>query len=73
MARRRSTQRDTNLVSSLFNMARSIMNISELICTGGRPPAVMLEALEQSCLDLLAFSREYRRKVSPIEIKGQRA
>jgi hypothetical protein len=71
-------QRDVNLSRKLHNMSHQAgLVINVLLDPKAEVPdehlqEVEIVGLENQMFDCIAACREYRRKVSPIELKGQR-
>jgi len=71
-------QRDVNLSRKLHNMAHQaglVINVlldPEAETTHEHLTDVDIVGLEQQMFDCISACREYRRKVTPIELKGQR-
>lgn len=71
-------QRDINLSRKLHNMTHQAGLIINILLDpkAENPPEqlqnVELVGLENQLFDCISAIREYRRKISPIEIRGQR-
>lgn len=71
-------QRDVNLARKLHNMSHQAgAIIYVLLDPEAETPVehlqnVELTGLENQMLDCIGFIREYRRKVNPVEVRGQR-
>ena len=70
-------QRDVNLSRKLHNMTHQAGLIINILLDPDADHEVLqrmeIEGLENQMFDCISACREYRRKTSPIEVKGQRA
>jgi hypothetical protein len=72
----KTPQRDVNLARRLVRIGNQTLGLgAELLLDPIKQPELdsMLTQLENGLLDAISACREYRRKVNPIELKGQRA
>jgi hypothetical protein len=70
---RRIPQRNANLAAKMMSTGLMCIGTSQLLVDPTKELPFNSRDLEDSLLDTLAAIREYKRKVNPIELKGQRA